>query len=85
MTAISTADAWRGVAAEVLEDARGGLAAFLRARSRRLLGSLLAPHRRTLAWLGVVVVLETAAEMVGPYLFKVGIDRDRPGRVGQVA
>ena len=71
-------EAWRGVAAEVLEDARGGLAAFLRARSRRLLGSLLTPHRRALVWLAVVVVLKTAAEMVGPYLVKVGIDRGIP-------
>jgi ABC-type multidrug transport system fused ATPase/permease subunit len=78
MTA-TTADAdWRGVSAEVLEDARGGLAAFLRARSRRLLGSLLTPHRRTLLWLAVVVVLETVAEMAGPYLIKVGIDRGIP-------
>ena len=74
----ATADTWRGVAAEKLEDARGGLAAFLRARSRRLLGSLLRPHRRTLWWLGAVVVLETASEMVGPYLVKVGIDRGIP-------
>jgi len=71
-------ETWRGVAAETLEDARGGLAAFLRARSRRLLGSLLTPHRRKLCWLAVVVVLETAAEMVGPYLVKVGIDRGIP-------
>jgi ATP-binding cassette subfamily B protein len=71
-------DGWRGVAAESVEDTRGGLAAFLRARSRRLLGSLLAPHRRTLWWLGLVVVLETVSEMVGPYLVKVGIDRGIP-------
>ncbi|HEX3621152.1 MAG TPA: ABC transporter ATP-binding protein [Acidimicrobiales bacterium] len=71
-------DAWRGVAAERLEDARGGVAAFLRARSRRLLGSLLHPHRRALRWLGLVVVLETVSEMVGPYLVKVGIDRGIP-------
>jgi ATP-binding cassette subfamily B protein len=71
-------DGWRGVAAESVEDTRGGLAAFLRARSRRLLGSLLAPHRRTLRWLGLVVVLETVSEMVGPYLVKVGIDRGIP-------
>jgi ABC-type multidrug transport system fused ATPase/permease subunit len=66
------------VAAETLEDAKGGLAAFLRARSRRLLGSLLSPRRRRIWWLAVVVVLETAAEMVGPYLVKVGIDRGIP-------
>lgn len=69
---------WRGVAAETLEDARGGLAAFLRARSRRLLGSLLTPHRRTIGGLAVVVVLQTAASMAGPYLVKVGIDRGIP-------
>ena len=77
-TAPPAHDPWRGVAAEVLEDARGGLAAFLRARSRRLLGSLLSPHRRTLCWLGLVVILETVAEMVGPYLVKVAIDRGIP-------
>ncbi len=71
-------DGWRGVAAETLDDAKGGLAAFLRARSRRLLGSLLSPHRRTVAWLGVVVVATTAVEMAGPYLIKVGIDRAIP-------
>ncbi len=69
---------WRGVAAETLEDARGGLAAFLRARSRRLLGSLLTPHRRTICWLGLVSVLITIAQMAGPYLIKVGIDRGIP-------
>jgi len=69
---------WRGVAAETLEDAKGGLAAFLRARSRRLLGSLLGPHRRRVAWMGVLAVLETAAEVAGPYLIKVGIDRGIP-------
>lgn len=73
---------WRGVSAERLEDARGGLAAFLRARSRRLLGSLLTPHRRALSWMGLVVVLETAAEMAGPYLVKVGIDKGIPPLAG---
>ncbi|HEX2046740.1 MAG TPA: ABC transporter ATP-binding protein [Acidimicrobiales bacterium] len=77
-TANPATEAWRGVAAEVLEDAKGGLAAFLRARSRRLLGSLLTPHRRTLCWLAVVVVLQTAAQTAGPYLVKVGIDRGIP-------
>jgi len=71
-------DDWRGVAAERLEDARGGVAAFLRARSRRLLGSLLRPHRRALWWMALVVVLETGTEMAGPYLVKVGIDRGIP-------
>ncbi|HET7722668.1 MAG TPA: ABC transporter transmembrane domain-containing protein, partial [Acidimicrobiales bacterium] len=71
-------DDWRGVAAETLEDAKGGLAAFLRARSRRLLGSLLTPHRRAVIGLAVVAVLTTVAQMAGPYLVKVGIDRGIP-------
>jgi ATP-binding cassette subfamily B protein len=72
---------WRGVAAEALDDARGGLAAFLRARSRRLLGSLLTPHRRAILGLAVVAVLTTVAQMAGPYLVKVGIDRGIPALV----
>lgn len=80
MTAVR--DDWRGVAAESLEDARGGLAAFLRARSRRLLGSLLTPHRRTIWWLALVSVLITVATMAGPYLVKVGIDRGIPPLAG---
>ena len=82
MTATPVADDWRGVAAETLEDARGGLAAFLRARSRRLLGSLLTPHRRAVIGLAVVAVLTTVAQMAGPYLVKVGIDRGIPPLVG---
>ena len=69
---------WRGVAAESVEEVRGGLAGFLRARSRRLLGSLLRPHRRALAGLALVVIVENLAAMAGPYLIKVGIDRGVP-------
>jgi ATP-binding cassette, subfamily B, bacterial len=76
---VTAPDAWRGVAAESLDDVRGGLAGFLRARSRRLLGSLLRPHRRALAGLAVAVVVENLAAMAGPYLIKVGIDRGIPG------
>ena len=78
VTATPVTDDWRGVAAETLEDAKGGLAAFLRARSRRLLGSLLTPHRRAVIGLAVVAVLTTVAQMAGPYLIKVGIDRGIP-------
>ncbi len=75
---MSVTEAWRGVAAESVEDVRGGLAGFLRARSRRLLASLLRPHRRALALLALVVVVENLAAMAGPYLVKVGIDRGIP-------
>jgi len=71
-------DDWRGVAAEKADEisASGGL--FLRSRSRRLLGSLLRPHRRDLAWATFLIVVVTAAEMVGPYLVSVGIDSGIP-------
>ena len=71
-------DSWRGVATEEEDDVTGGLAGFLRARSRRLLGSLLGPHRRALWILAVVIVVQNAAAMAGPYLVKVGIDRGIP-------
>lgn len=69
---------WRGVAAESADDSTGGLTAFLRERSRRLLGSLLRPHRRAIILLGVVSVAQNMAAMAGPFLVKIGIDRGIP-------
>jgi ATP-binding cassette subfamily B protein len=73
-----TAEAWRGVAAEGHEELSGGVSALLRARTRRLLGSLLRPHRRVLSWLTLVVLVENAAALAGPYLVAEGIDRGIP-------
>jgi ATP-binding cassette, subfamily B, bacterial len=70
--------AWRGVAAESADDAIGGLTAFLRARSRRLLASLLRPHRGSILLLGTVSVAQNLAAMAGPFLVKIGIDRGIP-------
>ena len=70
-------DDWRGVAAE-REDVTSEISLLLRARSRGLLRSLLAPHRPRLWLLLVVVLLENAAAMAGPYLVKVGIDDALP-------
>lgn len=69
---------WRGVAAEQADEvsASGGL--FLRARSRRLLRSLLRPHRRELIWATCLIVVVTGAEMAGPWLVSVGIDSGIP-------
>ena len=41
-----TAQDWRGVATEDTDELPPGAGIFLRARSRRLLGELLRPHRR---------------------------------------
>jgi ATP-binding cassette subfamily B protein len=73
-----TLDQWRGVAAEDADDLPGGLAVLLRARSRRLLASLLRPRRRLAIAAVAVVLLANAATMAGPYLVKVGIDRGIP-------
>ena len=78
MTASGAVDAWRGVAAEDVDDVPGSLAGVLRRRSRRLLKSLLRPHRAALAGLLVIILIENAAAMAGPYLVKLGIDRGIP-------
>jgi ABC-type multidrug transport system fused ATPase/permease subunit len=71
-------DTWRGVAAERVDEVTGGLAGFLRARSRRLLGSLARPHRRFLWLLAGVIVVQNVAGMAGPYLVRLGIDKGIP-------
>ncbi|HXJ66929.1 MAG TPA: ABC transporter ATP-binding protein, partial [Actinomycetota bacterium] len=47
-------------------------------RSRRLLGSLLHPHRRKAILLAAVVVVTNAATMAGPWLVGVAIDKGIP-------
>jgi ABC-type multidrug transport system fused ATPase/permease subunit len=74
----SDAIAWRGVAAEQVEEVTAGLGQFLRGRSRRLLGSLLRPHRGALALSALVIVLFNLASMAGPLLVELGIDRGIP-------
>jgi ATP-binding cassette, subfamily B, bacterial len=74
-------NAWRGKAAD--EDAErtaaeGGSAVRLRAGSRALLGSLLRPHSRPLVVILALLLLQSGAEMAGPYLVAVGIDKGIP-------
>ena len=69
-----TTQDWRGVATEDTDDLPTGAGIFLRARSRRLLGELLRPHRRSLWWLLATVVAQNAAWLAGPLLIGVGID-----------
>jgi ABC-type multidrug transport system fused ATPase/permease subunit len=65
---------WRGVATENVEELSAGAGIFLRARSRRLLGSLLAPHHRALWGLLVTILVQNAAWLAGPLLIGLGID-----------
>ena len=69
---------WRGVAAERDDDVTSDVSLLLRARSRGLLRSLLAPHRKSLWLLLLVILVENAAAMAGPYLVKLGIDDGIP-------
>ncbi|MDQ3307713.1 MAG: ABC transporter transmembrane domain-containing protein, partial [Actinomycetota bacterium] len=75
---MTTTKDWRGVAAEDGEEIPDKVSLILKARSRRLLGSLLRPHRRILGWLGVAVLVENAARLSVPYLVKEGIDKGIP-------
>ena len=80
---------WRGIAAEDAEQISGKLGTLLRRRSRRLLNSLLGPHRRlVLAIFGLIVAANLAA-LAGPWLVGVGIDRipqlERTGNAGPLA
>jgi ABC-type multidrug transport system fused ATPase/permease subunit len=71
--------AWRGVAQVDDEEAEEReTAGRLGGSSRRLLGELLAPYKRLLQILMVIVVVENAARLSIPYLVKEGIDRGIP-------
>ena len=74
-------EAWRGLATD--EDAErtaaeAGSAVRLRAGSRALLGSLLRPHRRALTAIVALLLVQSGADMAGPYLVKLGIDKGLP-------
>jgi ATP-binding cassette subfamily B protein len=75
---------WRGVAGDDDVDARIGVTADgkaairLRAESRALLGTLLRPHRRAVIGMLALLLLQSGAEMAGPYLVMVGIDSGIP-------
>ena len=77
-TTAPAVEEWRGVADERDSDVASDVSLLLRARSRRLLRSLLSPHRRRLWVLLAVILLENAAAMAGPYLVKIGIDDALP-------
>ena len=70
--------AWRGVAAEDHDDLTASVAGMLRSRSRRLLESLLRPHRRSMALATALVVVWTCTTLGGPWLVQQGIDHGIP-------
>jgi len=73
-----TAPAWRGIAAEDVDEVTGGLSTLLRRRARRLLTALLRPHRAAMIAIGVLVVIANLAALAGPWLVGLGIDNGLP-------
>jgi len=71
----TTAQQWRGIAAEDADEITASLAALLRTRGRRLLQDLLRPHRAWCATILLLIVIANVAALTGPWLVGVGIDR----------
>lgn len=71
-------EAWRGVAAEDLDELTNAIGLKLQARSRRLLRSLLAPHRRGVAIALLTVLGENGASLLGPVLIAAALDSGVP-------
>ncbi|SDS80108.1 ABC transporter ATP-binding protein [Microlunatus soli] len=69
---------WRGVGAEDSAELSAKGSVFLKHRSRRLLGDLLAPYKLTVVFMIVLVVIENAARLAIPYLVSLGIDKGVP-------
>ena len=74
----SADDAWRGVATEDVDEVTTAVGIKLQARSRRLLKSLLAPHRRLMWLAGLIVVFDQALFLAGPLVVAYGIDTAVP-------
>jgi ABC-type multidrug transport system fused ATPase/permease subunit len=79
------ADVWRGIAVdEDDEELTASLAVFMRRRSRRLLGELVAPERGRLIIGTIFTILHSLAGLAIPLLVGLGIDKGitpalRPG------
>jgi ATP-binding cassette, subfamily B, bacterial len=69
------AQSWRGIAAEEATEFSKGLSLLLRRRSRALLADLLRPHGRTVALIGLLVLIANLAGLAGPWLIGIGVDR----------
>ncbi|MEF3403389.1 ABC transporter ATP-binding protein [Agromyces sp. CCNWLW203] len=72
-----------GVQGEERQDYSKAESAQIRARSRRLLGSLLAPQKARLWWTAAAIVVSSAAQVAGPALIGYGIDQGIPALMQQ--
>ncbi|MFC0114790.1 ABC transporter ATP-binding protein [Kibdelosporangium aridum] len=74
-------DAWRGVAAEEVQELNSAVGAKLQARSRKLLGSLIRPHLWPAGAALALVVLQNLSSLVGPLLIAAAIDSGIPSAI----
>ncbi|MGH3703652.1 MAG: ABC transporter ATP-binding protein [Agromyces sp.] len=72
-----------GVQGEERQDYSKAESAQIRARSRRLLGSLLAPLKGKLWLTAAAIVISSAAQVAGPALIAYGIDQGIPALMKQ--
>jgi len=73
---------WRGYAeVDSAEEAERMTAGRMGAGARQLLGELLRPYKKSLWFIGAIVVLENVSRLSIPYLVKVGIDKGVPAGV----
>jgi ATP-binding cassette subfamily B protein len=75
---VSAVEAWRGIGAEEVEDVPQAWTGLLRRRTRHLIASLAAPHRRAIVPLVVAIVVANVSATAVPYLVGLGIDRGVP-------
>jgi ABC-type multidrug transport system fused ATPase/permease subunit len=75
---MSTAEAWRGVATEDVEDIDKSVGLKLQARSRKLLRELLRPHLGAAIMALLLLIAELAASLAGPLLIAAAIDAGIP-------
>jgi ATP-binding cassette subfamily B protein len=78
LTGDELVDEWRGVNVEEEEEEGHGLAGLLRSRSRALLGELLRPHTRPLAWSSLLIAISIGCRLAAPWLIQQGIDNGIP-------
>ena len=74
----TTTPAWRGIAAEDVDEITASLATLLRLRGRRLLQDLIRPYRARAGMILLLIVVANLAALAGPWLVGVGIDRIPP-------
>ena len=74
----TTVPAWRGIAAEDVDEVSASLATLLRLRGRRLLQNLIRPYRVRAGMILLLIVITNIAALAGPWLVGIGIDRIPP-------